>query len=355
MPSAASQRPARAHRGRRRTPALRRRRRCRAGAARRAGLHHRELDRHRPAGAPHHDGRAHSAGSGSVFCASSATSTRRCSCTASRPSSCHREIPVSGELETRQRDHRHLRQGQGRGGRHRVRRRTLVSTVSRCSPRPCRPSSAVRAAGVAIAARPDPATKPPDRDPDHSITYTTRPDQALIYRLSGDRNPLHADPTFAAMGGFDRPILHGLCTYRLHRSGAAAQLCATAIPPGSSSSRLASRRRCSPASRSRCDMWVDGRRGRLPDAGRRRPGRHRRRVLPLRRRLRRRPARPSSTTGTSPPSAGSSPMARPSRRPGCGGPTAGRSRLRSEAEVAADPVGAAAGESCRRRRCSRRR
>ena len=58
-----------------------------------------------------------------------------------------------------------------------------------------------------------PRNVPPERAPDHEVTYPTSPDQALIYRLSGDRNPLHSDPTFAAMGGFDRPILHGLCTY----------------------------------------------------------------------------------------------------------------------------------------------
>ena len=53
----------------------------------------------------------------------------------------------------------------------------------------------------------------PDRAPDHQVSYETRPDQALLYRLSGDRNPLHSDPEFAAIAGFDRPILHGLCTY----------------------------------------------------------------------------------------------------------------------------------------------
>jgi len=58
-----------------------------------------------------------------------------------------------------------------------------------------------------------PRNVPPDRKPDKSISYKTLPQQALIYRLSGDMNPLHADPDFAKLGGYDRPILHGLCTF----------------------------------------------------------------------------------------------------------------------------------------------
>jgi acyl dehydratase len=53
----------------------------------------------------------------------------------------------------------------------------------------------------------------PGRDPDVIVTYPTRPDQALLYRLTGDRNPLHSDPELARRRGTDRPILHGMCTY----------------------------------------------------------------------------------------------------------------------------------------------
>ena len=53
----------------------------------------------------------------------------------------------------------------------------------------------------------------PNREPDMSCDLETRADQALLFRLCRDRNPLHADPSLARQAGFEKPILHGLCTY----------------------------------------------------------------------------------------------------------------------------------------------
>jgi acyl dehydratase len=76
-----------------------------------------------------------------------------------------------------------------------------------------------RPAGAAWAA--------PDRPAELTTSATVRHDQALLYRLSGDVNPLHSDPAFAAAAGFDRPILHGLCTY-----GITARLLINALAGG---------------------------------------------------------------------------------------------------------------------------
>jgi acyl dehydratase len=104
---------------------------------------------------------------------------------------------------------------------------------------------------------PSPTFELPDRGPDHAVTYTTREDQALTYRLSGDRNPLHSDPSFAAIGGFDRPILHGLCTYGFTGRALLHELC------GSDPSRFKRMdgrfsKPVMPGDALTISMWVDG-------------------------------------------------------------------------------------------------
>jgi len=102
-----------------------------------------------------------------------------------------------------------------------------------------------------------PVNEPPQRKPDHEVTYKTLPEQALIYRLSGDRNPLHSDPEFAKRAGFPRPILHGLCTYGFTGRALLHTLC------GSDPARFKSMEgRCSkpvfPGEALTVVMWIDG-------------------------------------------------------------------------------------------------
>jgi acyl dehydratase len=97
----------------------------------------------------------------------------------------------------------------------------------------------------------------PDRAPDEVVTYSTRADQALLYRLSGDRNPLHSDPAFAKRAGFERPILHGLCTYGFTGRALLHVLC------GSDPARFRSMegrfsRPTFPGDTLTVSMWIDG-------------------------------------------------------------------------------------------------
>lgn len=69
----------------------------------------------------------------------------------------------------------------------------------------------------------------PERAPDAVVRRRTLPQQALLYRLSGDKNPLHADPEFARLGGFEQPILHGLCSYGIVCKAAVDELLGGAV------------------------------------------------------------------------------------------------------------------------------
>jgi acyl dehydratase len=105
---------------------------------------------------------------------------------------------------------------------------------------------------------PSSAHVPPEGEADETVSYTTRTDQALLYRLSGDRNPLHSDPVFAKRAGFDRPILHGLCTYGFTGRALLHTLCGS--DPGRFKSMAARFSRPTfPGDTLTVSMWVDGR------------------------------------------------------------------------------------------------
>ena len=97
----------------------------------------------------------------------------------------------------------------------------------------------------------------PNRAADHQVVYATRQDQALTYRLSGDRNPLHSDPSFAAMGGFDQPILHGLCTWGFTGRALLHTLCES-NPANFKSMNSRFSKPVMPGDQLTISMWIDG-------------------------------------------------------------------------------------------------
>lgn len=104
---------------------------------------------------------------------------------------------------------------------------------------------------------PSTSVSTPERAPDVEIDIPVLPQQALLYRMCGDRNPLHSDPGFAAAAGFPRPILHGLCTYGMTcKALVDALLDGDAARVGSYSARFAGV--VFPGETIRASVWRDG-------------------------------------------------------------------------------------------------
>ena len=140
-----------------------------------------------------------------------------------------RPLPVKGAVIARNRVVSLTDKGAGKGAVAVV-LRTLVDAASGDTVAESRNVTFLRGDGgfSAHGGKSDPGPEPlpavPERAADVEVDYATRPEAALIYRLSGDVNPLHADPGVAARAGFDRPILHGLCTYGMAARAAIEQV-----------------------------------------------------------------------------------------------------------------------------------
>jgi acyl dehydratase len=124
----------------------------------------------------------------------------------------HRPIPCAGEVTATSRVVAVYDKGE-RGAV--IERQTVLADVNSGEPIATLTRTAFARAdgGFGGPAQPVVVQGPPQGPAERVIEFNTRPDQALLYRLCGDRNPLHADPDTARAAGFTGPILHGLCTY----------------------------------------------------------------------------------------------------------------------------------------------
>jgi len=125
----------------------------------------------------------------------------------------HKPIPVTGSVIADSRVLAVYDKGEGKGAV--IQRETVLRDPDSKEALATLTRTAFARADGGFGGPPDTRTMnvTPERQPDVTIELPTRRDQALLYRLCGDRNPLHADPELARAAGFEGPILHGLCTY----------------------------------------------------------------------------------------------------------------------------------------------
>jgi acyl dehydratase len=170
----------------------------------------------------------------------------------------HRPIPPSGTVVGTTRVTDLLDKGKDKGAVLYAERRitdkasgALIATMV---------SAAMLRGDGGFGGKPGPQPAPhklPEGNPQRHVDIKTAPNSALIYRLSGDRNPLHADPKAAAAGGFKTPILHGLCTYGV-AGRAILKACCGNDPSRLKSLQVRFSSPVFPGETIRTELWQDG-------------------------------------------------------------------------------------------------
>lgn len=138
----------------------------------------------------------------------------------------HAPFPIEGEVRGELVVDSIVDKGEGKGALMRSRREVYDAATDRHLATVNQISFLRGDGGCGSLGEPLPAPHPlPAGPPSDQLALPTRPEQALIYRLSGDYNPLHADPAIAAQANLPAPILHGLCTYGIAGRALARMLC----------------------------------------------------------------------------------------------------------------------------------
>ena len=170
----------------------------------------------------------------------------------------HRPLPPSGVVVGKTRVTNLLDKGKEKGAVLYVERRIIDKTSG--TPIATMSSAAVLRGDGGFGGKPGPQPEPhklPDGAPARHVDIKTAPNAALIYRLSGDKNPLHADPKAAAAGGFKTPILHGLCTYGV-AGRAIIKACCGGDPARLTGLQVRFSAPVFPGETIRTEMWPDG-------------------------------------------------------------------------------------------------